>query len=144
MIGAAFEFGMGIAFVYVLLLFIKDVCGVNLQLSKHSRDHRKQLQTMLAEATGQLKALELLLSMEKAAHNKTVGEWNSLVREINKRGGREFLEGRTATQSPPVGPKFSADEITELIKLCHPDKHGNSAEANAMTRRLLALRKPKK
>lgn len=36
---------------------------------------------------------------------------------------------------------LSQDEIKTLISLCHPDKHNNSDRANAITQRLLELRR---
>jgi hypothetical protein len=36
---------------------------------------------------------------------------------------------------------FSESEIQTLIRLCHPDKHGNSPAANEMTAKLLSLRR---
>lgn len=35
---------------------------------------------------------------------------------------------------------FTKKEITDLIKLCHPDKHGGSETANTLTRKLLQMR----
>lgn len=61
-------------------------------------------------------------------------DWNRLVRLINSKGGQKFLDGETT-------PQFSDSEIRIMIKLCHPDKHGNSADATLMTQTLLGLRK---
>lgn len=61
------------------------------------------------------------------------GAWNTLVAQINAKGGRSFLDGESN--------QFSPEEIEGLIRLCHPDKHGGSELANKMTAKLLALRK---
>lgn len=36
--------------------------------------------------------------------------------------------------------QFDNDDIKRLIRLCHPDKHGNSETANIMTKKLLNMR----
>ena len=36
--------------------------------------------------------------------------------------------------------QFSRQELTEMIKLCHPDKHGGSEAAGEITKRLLEVR----
>jgi len=36
--------------------------------------------------------------------------------------------------------QFSRQEITEMIKLCHPDKHSGSETAGEITKRLLEVR----
>jgi hypothetical protein len=36
---------------------------------------------------------------------------------------------------------FSESEIQTLIRLCHPDKHGNSPAANEITAKLLRIRR---
>lgn len=41
-------------------------------------------------------------------------------------------------------PQFSPDEIEQLIRLCHPDKHNNSVAANSVTAKLMRMRKCKK
>lgn len=63
-------------------------------------------------------------------------KWNDLVDQINQKGGEDFLKRAT------IGGKqqFSQDDIFNLIKLCHPDKHGNSELANEMTKKLFAMR----
>lgn len=46
------------------------------------------------------------------------------------------LMGRTMESDS----RFSQDDIDSLIRLCHPDKHGNSSAANNMTVKLLTMR----
>ena len=61
---------------------------------------------------------------------KLVKRWNGLVDEINAKGGIAAL-----------GQQVSQSEIRMMIKLCHPDKHNNSADATLMTQTLLKMRK---
>lgn len=66
-------------------------------------------------------------------------QWNDLVARINEKGGERFL--KYATVQPKVQPaQFTEDEITKLIQLCHPDKHGGKPMATEMTQKLLALK----
>ena len=39
--------------------------------------------------------------------------------------------------------QFTTDEINQLIRLCHPDKHHGSATANRITKKLLTMRERK-
>ena len=68
----------------------------------------------------------------KAEYNELLGRYNRLVTMINTKGGMSFLDGNTS--------QFSSSEIKNLVKLCHPDKHGGSILAKDMTARLLELR----
>lgn len=45
-----------------------------------------------------------------------------------------------AFTQPAAQPQFTQDEIARMLRLCHPDKHGNSEAANDITRKLLNLR----
>ncbi len=47
---------------------------------------------------------------------------------------------KAAEEASTSTAQLSADEIKRLIKLCHPDKHENSKEANELTAKLLSLR----
>jgi hypothetical protein len=62
-------------------------------------------------------------------YNDLALKWEKLVKEINAKGGRTFLDNG-----------FSQEEIKQLILLCHPDKHGNSSISNEITCKLLKLR----
>jgi len=61
----------------------------------------------------------------------TTRDWNLLIRRINKKGGEAFLQ---------QGNRLTDKEITKLISLCHPDKHGGKKSAVEMTQKLLKLR----
>ncbi len=64
-----------------------------------------------------------------------LAKWTALVREINKKGGREFLDNAR------IGvPELTKADIRTLVKLCHPDKHGNCPQASEITAKLLRLR----
>jgi len=60
-------------------------------------------------------------------------ERNSIVDRINAGEFSRTVAVRTT--------QFTDDEIQTLINLCHPDKHHGSTRANAMTVKLLELRK---
>lgn len=81
-------------------------------------------------------ALTRALRIEKRAAeinaSKTIKRWNALVATINAKGGQAFLDR---------GVLLSSSDLENLIKLCHPDKHGGSQEANQLTAKLLELRK---
>lgn len=60
-------------------------------------------------------------------------KWNTLVTEINAKGGQEFLNGYDKQE-------LTDDEIKKLLSLCHPDKHDGKRLAEDMTKKLLSLR----
>jgi len=66
-------------------------------------------------------------------YDKLLAQWNELVGQINAKGGRDFLDGSGF-------PRLSKDDITRLLQLCHPDKHGGKPQAVDMTQKLLRLR----
>lgn len=66
-------------------------------------------------------------------YTSLLGEWNDLVRKVNR--------GEYVLASSKPAATFTPDELDTLVRLCHPDKHGGSKAANDMTARLLALRK---
>ena len=70
-----------------------------------------------------------------------VKEHNTLVERINKLGGAQFLNLAESGKLQEASVPFSSDDISELIKLCHPDKHNGSSRSTAITQKLLALRK---
>lgn len=63
-------------------------------------------------------------------------KWNSLIRQINKKGGEQFLSNATLTPAVPL----NESEIVKLIQLCHPDKHDGKPMATEMTQKLLQLK----
>ncbi len=83
----------------------------------------------------QLRKLEIEHGSLQLVHAQLLRQWNELVRQINAKGGMEFLNG----QQPK--PQLTRDELAKLIALCHPDKHGGKQMANEMTQRLLELRR---
>lgn len=64
-------------------------------------------------------------------------KWNALIKRINAKGGEQFLEHGVIKPSA----QFTEEELSKLIRLCHPDKHNNSLTSNEMTVRLLAMKK---
>jgi hypothetical protein len=61
--------------------------------------------------------------------------WLSVAYELHR---ELFVLRSTASNGQSV---FSDSEIQTLIRLCHPDKHGNSDAANQMTAKLLSIRR---
>lgn len=57
---------------------------------------------------------------------------NSLIDQINQKGGQAFLDRESS--------EFTPEEIKDLIVLCHPDKHGDSQKSVKLTQKLLNLR----
>lgn len=97
--------------------------------------------------------LALLLRGPLRAHQQSLKLWEAELRlklmtdEAKKAISSAAYWKRIATKAveaageaaAPSG-QLSADEIKRLIKLCHPDKHENSKEANELTAKLLSLR----
>lgn len=64
----------------------------------------------------------------KVEHAALLTQWNALVEEINRKGGRSFLNGRASNaEADPL--KLAKGDIKTLLSLCHPDKHGGSKVA---------------
>lgn len=93
--------------------------------------------TERAALKAELNVAELTARIFMRRYNELNQKWNQLVNAINNKGGQNFLDNATLN-----GPsQFTPAEIDTLIRLCHPDKHGNSAAANSITQRLLGMRK---
>lgn len=75
----------------------------------------------------------LALSIE---HQALLNKWNTLVQEINDKGGREFLNKKMSGDTLA----FSKRDVMFLLRLAHPDKNNSSKEANEVTRKLLAIK----
>ena len=67
----------------------------------------------------------------KTMYEQLLAQWNSLIRQINAKGGEKFLNSTS---------QFTDDELKQLIMLCHPDKHDGKRSAVEMTQKLNALR----
>lgn len=78
--------------------------------------------------------LLIILKSERACFIKLLNDWNELVEKVNAIGGKSALSRK------PNESQFSDAEINSLIQLCHPDKHGNSDRANAITAKLLSMK----
>jgi hypothetical protein len=57
-----------------------------------------------------------------------------------KRKNADTSHERVIFQPVTEQPAIPADMLARLIRLCHPDKHGNSEAANQATAYLLAQR----
>lgn len=100
--------------------------------SKYEELNTRHLSTLreLGKAQTRIRAIELELIGIRI-------KWAGLVNRINAKGGEAFLEKAQIGGSQ----QFSQDDIKKLIMLCHPDKHGNSPTATALTAQLIKLRK---
>lgn len=71
----------------------------------------------------------------RLAYSRLLSKWNGVIEQINRRGGESFLYGPAAASKA-----FSQDEISTLIRLCHPDRHGGSEASTRLTQKLLSMR----
>lgn len=85
-----------------------------------------------------LQKMESDLQLAILKYSDLLSKWTSLVNQVNKKGGREFLTHGSIRKSLPSN--FTKEEIKQLIWLCHPDKHAGNPKANEMTAKLLTLR----
>lgn len=76
----------------------------------------------------------------KLMHSKNalLREWNAMIEKINAKGGEEFLEH--GVLRPRLPAQFTAQELRELVQLCHPDKHPGKESAHRLSIKLNALR----
>lgn len=65
---------------------------------------------------------------------KDAQEWRRIAFRFNA-----AYDALKAQQAP--ASQFTQAEIDQLIRLCHPDKHGGKESATAMTQKLMRLRK---
>jgi PHD/YefM family antitoxin component YafN of YafNO toxin-antitoxin module len=64
----------------------------------------------------------------------------------------ELLQLKNSVANAQIGPNerraedvsIGDDALDDLIKLCHPDKHGDSEYANHITRQLLEVRRKRR
>lgn len=77
-------------------------------------------------------SLRRQLYIQKLQYETLIEKWNTLVKQINKNGGQQFLDhARVDAQQ-----QFTNDDLRRLLQLCHPDKHGGSNLAVEMTAKL--------
>jgi hypothetical protein len=80
--------------------------------------------------------------MLQAKFNRLLAEHNAIVHEINRKGGREFLDkARIIGVNDIMNGVLNANDIKRLLMLCHPDRHDGKQSAVEMTQRLLLIRK---
>ena len=77
---------------------------------------------------------ETIALVWKIKYSNLLDEWNTLVKAINAKGGKEFLDGDTKQT------QFTDEDFKRLLQLCHPDKHAGKQMAVDMTAKLLELR----
>lgn len=61
--------------------------------------------------------------------------YSNLVEEINKKGGRDFLDNGSINQEG----QFNQKELKVLARLVHPDKHQNSERANEAFQKISSM-----
>lgn len=66
-------------------------------------------------------------------YKELMKQWNTLVGQINARGGLAYLN-----KPPPAA--ITKEDVKILLQLCHPDKHQGRRIAQEMTTKLLAMR----
>lgn len=70
-------------------------------------------------------------------------ELQRIVEEVSvmQRNYRRLLtEAKSSPRDPDPAGAIDSKLLREVIGLCHPDKHGDSAKATEVTQQLLALR----
>jgi hypothetical protein len=70
-----------------------------------------------------------------AENKKLIDDYNQLVNEYNN------LLNEYGRFKSTNNNQLSQELISKLIRLCHPDKHGNSDTSNDVTKLLLSMRK---
>lgn len=63
--------------------------------------------------------------------------WDSLVNEVNSKGGQKLLD---EAGMPDKNPNLSQDLIKKMLQLCHPDKHQGKQIAVEVTQMLLKMK----
>ena len=59
---------------------------------------------------------------------------------------RAAAKAASAASTPPGAgaDELSEDRLTQILLLCHPDRHANSTASNEVTRWIITLRKKRK
>lgn len=58
-------------------------------------------------------------------YSKLIDEYNDLVEEINRKGGREFLNHAKIPGKSQQNTNLTQSQLKTLLILVHPDKHGS-------------------
>jgi hypothetical protein len=80
----------------------------------------------------------------QAENKKLDAEKYALMMQISQLNVKIYTmehEVRALRNNPPSSSALPQDKIKDLISLCHPDRHGNSALATQITQWLLSIRK---
>lgn len=75
-------------------------------------------------------------------YNILLKEYNDLVRQINEKGGQAFLKhGSIYGRQPEVKTvkQFTDEELKQLLRLVHPDKHNGRDVATKMFQKIQGL-----
>jgi hypothetical protein len=122
---------------FIIVFGVKLLKRGFLEVNKKKDAEIAQLRVHLDAHRVSAKSLESKLRTVRLRHS-------SLLLRINRKGGEAFLrEGSIHPHRPtfaPTSQQFSKNEIMSLIKLCHPDRHGNSEPSNKLTAILIKMR----
>jgi hypothetical protein len=88
------------------------------------------------KALAERDAASILAMQYRDQYDSLREEWNKLVRQINAKGGADFLKGKTTKSTIPL----TSEDFKKLLMLTHPDKHGGKPMAQEMTAKLLSMR----
>lgn len=88
-------------------------------------------------------AYKLLVEKNRllAERENLLRKWNEIVRIVNDKGGREFLDrGVIPSRYAKTQEQFTQDELRSLLQLVHPDKHCGKQSAVNLTKKINDLR----
>lgn len=111
--------------------------GLSILLTLSGSKEKESLQKENRKLTQEVKIACRLIAKERREHEHLERKWASLVNQINRKGGQEFLDRGSMGGSKS---KFSGQDLKSLITLCHPDKHKGSSLATEITQKLLEMR----
>lgn len=114
--------------------------GVRPAMTPDTRQPASDLSAIVAELRADVETLRSLSTFAKdfAAEHKRVLELKRRLVEAERRASLNFDCWQRERESKGAG--IPVDILQSLIRLCHPDRHGNSEAANEATSWLLAQR----
>lgn len=112
--------------------------GFKRKAEKKLEDELKFWQRTWYETDAQLDTQKAYTDKLEAKYLRLLDKWNKLVRQINDKGGQQFLDGASVVRSG--NGQFTDAELRSILQLVHPDKHGGKASAVAITQKINKLR----
>ena len=80
--------------------------------------------------------LIIKLNRLKDGYKEVVSEYDALIDKYNL-----LVRKYNSSRGQKNDTQFSKDELQDLLRLCHPDKHNNSEKATKVTQKILELRR---